>query len=233
MSDHAVKKLVFWDVDGTLIHTGGVAGEAMRSAMHKVFGPVRPQERTFYSGKTDRQIIQESFPDLTPAAIHERLQVFAAAYVAEFRQRQPDVLERAGVLPGIHAILGHLYERAIQAPLTGNIAPIARLKLEWLDLLPYLHFEIGAFGDDHHDRPLLVPIAVERASHHYGRPFTGSDIVIVGDTPHDIRCGKQNGVRTVAVATGPYDLSELARHQPDAVLPDLTDLEAAIAAILG
>lgn len=225
-------KLILWDVDGTLLHTGGVSGDAMRTAMGQVFGPLSRRERTFYSGKTDRQIIQETFPDLSPSAVLEQLQTFISVYSAEFHQRQADVLARAGVMPGVVALLRHLCEQAVQAPLTGNVAPIARLKLDWLGLLPYVNFEVGAYGDDHHERPVLVPIAAERASRYYGQPFVGKDIVVVGDTPYDIHCGKLNGARTVAVATGPYSLDELCAHQPDAALPDLRDFDAALAAIL-
>lgn len=225
-------KLILWDVDGTLIHTGGIAGETMRKAMGLVFGPLSRRERVFYSGKTDRQIIQETFPDLTPAAVFEQLATFMTVYVTEFEQRRADVVARGGLLPGTAALLAHLHEYAIQAPLTGNVAPIARLKLDWLGLLEYMHFEVGAYGNDHHERPQLVPIAAERAARHYGRPFTGKDIVIVGDTPHDIHCGKLNGTRTVAVATGPYSVDELQAHEPDAVLPDLSNLDASLVAIL-
>jgi len=152
--------------------------------------------------------------------------------VEAFAQRQFDVIAAGGTFPGTAALLAHLQAHAIQAPLTGNVAPIARLKLDWLGLLPFMHLEVGAYGDDHHERAQLVPIAAERAAEHYGRPFTGRDIVVVGDTPHDIRCGKLNGTRTVAVATGPYTCDELAAHQPDATLPNLNDFDAALAAIL-
>lgn len=226
-------KLILWDIDGTLLHTDGIAGETMRTAMTQTFGATVRKERTFYSGKTDRQIIQETFPHLTPSAVLETLPVFIAVYVAEFERQREAVLARAGVMPGIPALLDHLHTQAIQAPLTGNVAPIARMKLDWLGLLDFMHFEVGAYGDDHHERSLLVPIAAERASRHYGRPFSGNDIVVIGDTPHDIHCGKLNGTRTVAVATGPYSVPDLQAHEPDAVLSDLRDLRAALAAIWG
>ena len=225
--------LILWDIDGTLLHTDGIAGETMRTAMGQTFGATMRKERTFYSGKTDRQIIQETFPHLTPSAVLEHLQVFIEVYVAEFKRQREEVLARAGVMPGTLALLDHLHTQAIQAPLTGNVAPIARLKLDWLGLLDFMHFEVGAYGDDHHERPLLVPIAAERASQHYGRPFSGNDIVVIGDTPHDIHCGKLNGTRTVAVATGPYSVDDLQAYEPNAVLPDLRDLPAALTAICG
>ncbi len=227
-----MQKLLLWDIDGTLIHTGGISGEVMRAAMGQVFGSVVRHERTFYSGKTDWQIIQETFPDLAPTLLVEQLPVFMQTYVAEFQRRQADVVARGGTMPGTLPLLTHLYEYAIQAPLTGNIAPIARLKLDWLGLGAYMHFEVGAYGNDHYDRPELVAIAAERATRLAGRPFRGRDIVVIGDTPYDIRCGKLNGTRTVAVATGPYSMQDLQAEQPDALLPDLNNLDAALTAIL-
>jgi phosphoglycolate phosphatase-like HAD superfamily hydrolase len=130
-------------------------------------------------------------------------------------------------------VIKHLHGRLVQAPLTGNIAPIARRKLDLIGLLPYLEVSAGGYGDDHEDRVQLLPIAAQRAAHLVGRPFRGCNIIIVGDTPHDIRCGKLNGARTVAVATGPYSLEALRAHEPDALLPDMSDFDAALAALFG
>ncbi len=228
-----MQKLLLWDVDATILSTGGIGGEVMRAAMARIFGPVASQERTFYSGKTDRQIIHDTFPAITPAALAEQIARFSEAYVAEFQRRHAELAENSYAMPGVVDLITHFHDRVIQAPLTGNIAPIARLKLELLELLPYFTIAAGAYGDDHEDRAQLVPIAAERASALTGSPIRGCDIIVIGDTPHDIRCGKLSGARTVAVATGPYSLDELRAHQPDALLQDMSDFEAARAAILG
>lgn len=226
--------LILWDVDATLLLTGGISGEAMRTAMAKVFGPLASKERTFFSGKTDWQIIQDMFPTLSSTAIGEQLATFSATYVAELEQRRPTLVERSYTLPGVLPLLVRLKEAGIiQAPLTGNIAPVARIKLELFGLLDYLDLEAGAYGSDHYDRAQLVPIAARRAAQRYARPFAPHTIVVVGDTPNDIRCGKQNGARTVAVATGPYTLNELRAHNPDGLLPDLSEISTALSAILG
>lgn len=226
-------KLLLWDVDATILTTDGIGGQVMRAAMAQVFGLIEQKERTFYSGKTDRRIIHETFPDVTPDALTEQLAAFSTAYVAAFQQRYAELHARTRAMPGVIPLIHHFHTTVLQAPLTGNIAPIARLKLDLLGLLPYLCLEAGAYGDDDADRVQLVPIAAQRASRLFGHSLRGCDIVVIGDTPHDIRCGQRNGTRTVAVATGPYSLDELRAYQPDALLPDLSDFEAAVAAILG
>ncbi len=226
-------RLVLWDVDGTLLTTDGIAAEAMRAAMREVVGPAAPMQRTSYAGKTDWLIIRESFPSLGGEGVAERLHEFAAAYLAGLELQREALRARSQVFPGVSVLLEALQPAARQAPLTGNIAAAARIKLECTGLLHLLDLEAGAYGDDHYDRARLVPIAAGRAAGRYGRSFAGPQIVIVGDTPHDIACGKANGARTVAVATGPYSLEELMAHGPDIVLADLSDTDAALAAVLG
>ncbi|WP_129633554.1 HAD family hydrolase [Candidatus Oscillochloris fontis] len=226
-------RLILWDVDGTLLSTDGIAAAAMRIAMQVVVGPAAPMERTSYAGKTDWLIIHESFPHLGAQGVADRLHEFAAAYTAGLEQQREALRQRSQVFPGVTLLLEALRATARQAPLTGNIAAAARIKLECTDLLPLLDLEAGAYGDDHYDRNALVPIAADRAAQRYGRSFMGRQIVIVGDTPNDIACGRANGARTVAVATGPYSREELAAYAPDVLLSDLSDTEAALAAILG
>lgn len=226
-------RLILWDVDGTLLSTDGIAAEAMRAAMRAVVGEAAPMARTHYAGKTDWQIIRESLPTLPPEEVAERLHEFVAAYLGRLEGQREALVARSRVFPGVTTALEALAGAARQAPLTGNIAAVARLKLECVGLLPWLDLAAGAYGDDHHHRPELVPVAAARAAARYGRGFAGRQIVVVGDTPHDIACGQASGARTVAVATGPYSLDELRAHGPDAALPDLSDTDAAVAAIMG
>jgi phosphoglycolate phosphatase-like HAD superfamily hydrolase len=190
-------------------------------------------ERTSYAGKTDWLIIRESLPSLGDDGVAERLHEFMAAYLAGLELQRQALVARSRVFPGVAVLLEALQPKARQAPLTGNVAAAARIKLECTGLLPLLDLAAGAYGDDHYDRPALVPIAAGRAAGRYGRSLAGTQIVIVGDTPNDIACGKANGARTVAVATGPYSSAELAAYGPDMTLPDLSDTDAALAAILG
>lgn len=226
-------RLILWDVDGTLLTTDGISGQMMRAAMRQIIGPVPELPRSAYSGKTDWQIIQESYPTLASAAVGELLPTFSAAYVALLEAQRAELTARSQLMVGVRETLAALDGRAAQAPLTGNIAPVAQIKLEVLDLLGYLDLAAGAYGDDHYDRVRLVDFAIERAAQRYGRRFAGAEIVVIGDTPHDIHCGRANGARTVAVATGAYSLAELREHRPDALLADLADTQAAVAAIVG
>lgn len=225
-------RLILWDVDGTLLSTDGIAAEAMREAMREVVGDAAPMARTHYAGKTDWQIIRESFPSMPPAEIGERLHEFTAAYLGRLQLQRAALAARSRLFPGVVRALEALGGAARQAPLTGNIAAVARIKLECVGLLPLLDLEAGAYGDDHYHRPELVPIAAARAAGRYGRAFAGRQIVVVGDTPNDIACGQANGARTVAVATGPYPLAELLAHGPDVALADLSDTDAVVAAIM-
>lgn len=226
-------RLILWDVDGTLLSTDGIAAEAMRGAMRAVVGESAPMARTHYAGKTDWQIIRESFPSLPPDEIAERLHEFTAAYLGRLEGQREALAARSRVFPGVVRALEALGGAARQAPLTGNIAAVARLKLECVGLLPFLDLDAGAYGDDHHHRPELVPIAAGRAAARYGHSFAGRQIVVVGDTPFDIMCGQANAARTVAVATGPFGLDELLALGPDAALQDLSDTDAVVAAVLG
>ena len=121
----------------------------------------------------------------------------------------------------------------IQSVLTGNLQLIARIKLDLMGLTRFLDLESGAYGSDHHRRTELAPIAAARAAQRYGRAFAGTDVVVIGDTPHDIDCGRAADARTIAVATGPFSAAALRGHGADIVLENLADTDAVIAAILG
>jgi phosphoglycolate phosphatase len=228
-----VKKLILWDIDGTLIYSGGVAGAAMRVAMEQVYGRASAAERHTYAGKTDQQIILEAFADRARADLLPLLDQFTAAYLHELDARRAEFLAHGRVLDGVVAALDRLATLpVVQSLLTGNLLPIARFKLDLLGLSSYFDFDTGAFGSDHHIRANLVPIAAGRAAQRYGRPFSGKDVVVIGDTPNDIDCGRAAGVCTVAVATGPFSVAELQAHGADVVLESLADSDAAIHAIL-
>src|SRR4051794_25083237 len=229
-----MQKLILWDIDGTLLYSGGVAGEAMRASMERVYGSASTEARHSYAGKTDRQIILETFAERSHDDLFNTLDHFTATYVEELLGRRDDFLSRCRVLEGVTAALERLKATdVIQSVLTGNLQPIARIKLDLMGLTRFLDLDIGAYGSDHHRRNELVPIAAARAAQRYGRAFAGAAVVVIGDTPHDIDCGRAGGARTIAVATGPFPADALRAHGADIVLENLTDTDAVIAAILG
>ena len=229
-----MQKLILWDIDGTLIYSGGVAGEAMRASMERVYGSASTEARLSYAGKTDRQIILETFADREHDELIDTIELFTATYIEELTGRRADFLARCRVLDGVVPALERLATAdVIQSVLTGNLQPIAKIKLGLMDLSRFLDLDIGAYGSDHHRRTELVPIAAARAAQRYGRAFAGADVVVIGDTPHDIDCGRAGGARTIAVATGPFSADALRAHGADVVLENLTDTDATLAAILG
>ena len=229
-----MNKLILWDIDGTLIYSGGVAGEAMRAAMERVYGRLSSDDRRLYAGKTDQQIIMETFADREHSDLLGGLELFTTIYLEELEARRDEFAARGRVLDGVVAILDRLAdEPVIQSVLTGNLQMVAHFKLDLLGLTGYLDLDVGAYGSDHHRRDDLVPIAAARAAQRYGRLFVGRDVVVIGDTPNDIDCGRAGGARTVAVASGPFSADDLRAHGADVVLPNLADTRAALAAILG
>jgi len=229
----APEKLILWDIDGTLLYTGGVAGACMRAAMQQVYGRASAGERHQYAGKTDRQIILETFADRDEDELIGQLDLFTSTYLGELHANRAAILERGNVLAGVRDVLASLANQpVVQSALTGNLAPVARLKLELMELSSFIDLDAGAYGSDHHDRKRLPEIAATRAAQRYGREFRGNDIVVIGDTPFDIACGRAFGTRTIAIATGPFSMDDLAAHNPDAVFASLTDTNAVMAAIL-
>src|SRR4051794_11765498 len=229
-----MQKLILWDIDGTLLYSGGVAGEAMRASMERVYGSASTEARHSYAGKTDRQIILETFAERDHDELISSIDHFTTIYVEELTGRRDAFLTRCRVLDGAAAALERLTTAdVIQSVLPGTPQPIARIKLALMGLTRFLDLDIGAYGSDHPRRTELVPIAAARAAQRYGRSFTGADVVVIGDTPHDIDCGRAGAARTIAVATGPFSADALRTHGADVVLESLADTDAVIAAILG
>lgn len=224
-------RLVLFDIDGTLLSAGRAARESVLAALSAVLGWEGSADGNDFSGKTDPQILRELVLDAVGTPRFEStLSVVLDRYVHEFALR----LEPAAVVPkpGVPALLERLARepRVTLALLTGNIERSARMKLEPPGFNRY--FPFGAFGDDSADRYRLPEIAMSRAREHTGREFAGSSVVIVGDSIHDVACGRPLGARSIAVATGPTPAEKLATERPDALFADFSDVEAAAEAIL-
>lgn len=229
-----MRSLVLWDIDGTLLRGNARVIQLFNQALRDVYQLPETIKRIEYGGKTDGQIVLETL------ALHEIDEMRALEHLPRFNARYHVLVDAIAhelhnslyMLPGVIPVLEALQARGvIQTLLTGNLEPIAALKLGALGLDRFFDLTIGAYGSDDRDRTKLVPVARRKAAARFGEAI--GEAVVVGDTPRDIACGKAGQARTVAVATGSFDQVVLQAHMPDAVLPDLSDTAASVAAILG
>ena len=226
-----MRTLVLFDIDGTLVR-GGPAKQAFHRALVNAFGTAGDIHVHDFAGKTDPQIARELLTGAGlardqvergfPRLWSRYLQELEALLVSVPMQLLPGVTELLDALEGEPGVAVGL--------LTGNIAGGARLKLRSVGIEE--RFPVGSFGSDHEERDCLPAIAIERANRHYGVSFDRSRVVVVGDTPRDVACGLAEGVRTVAVATGRYDVDALLRVGAHAAFTDLTGTAQVVACLL-
>ena len=230
---NTIRKLVLFDIDGTLVLTGGAGIRAMNRACEELVGHPHALEGIPVAGRTDRIILT----DVVTRAGHDLhdglLEQLRDRYIANLRTEidRPGRLQsfeslgaRGGiksVMPGIRDLLGILEQRddVFLALLTGNFKEGARIKLEHFDLWRY--FRCGAFGDDAADRNELVPYAVGRARQFGLHDIDPADILVVGDTPHDVACAHAVGAVPVGVATGGFTAQQLRDSGADIVYENL------------
>lgn len=233
-----MRRLVLWDIDGTLVQAGEVGRDIFTEAFQAVVGRAPDQDAArvlAMAGRTDPEIALEFLTAHEIAEGASHLPAFSEALVTALAAKAAVIRERGRALPGAREALVALgrTEGVVQSLLTGNLQPNALLKLASFELDGHLDFEVGGFGSDHHHRPSLVEVARAKAERKHGTGFPGTATVLVGDTPLDVAAGRAGGARVVAVATGPFRSDELRATGADAVLEDLRDTEAAVAAILG
>lgn len=226
-------KLVLFDIDGTILWSDGAGRRAMTRALMSVFGT--SGDSTYrYDGKTDMQIVRDLMraEGHDDASIDARMTSLLGDYVAglheELRSGETHIERFGGVMELLEALEARSDRRI--GLLTGNIEVGAHAKLRAVGIDPS-RFSICAFGSDHEVRAELPAIAQQRAFDRLGLRVEGDAIVIIGDTPADIECGRAIGARPIAVATGRYSVEELAEHGPVAVFPDLSDTQAVMRAI--
>ena len=221
MTEEKPRRLVLFDIDSTLINTSGAGVQALKLATRKRFGIDDDLSGVEIAGRTDSGIVRQILAKHGTQPTDEELQRFFDTYVELLARQLP--ISEGRVLPGIVELLERLKSRPhiTLGLLTGNLARGAQLKLEHYGLWKY--FPFGAFADDHHDRNELGIVALVRASEHTGWQFAPSSIDVIGDTEHDVACGKAIGARTIAVATGSRPHQELARSKPDFVFDDFSE----------
>jgi phosphoglycolate phosphatase-like HAD superfamily hydrolase len=227
------KRLVLFDVDGTLLSAGAAARTTFASALQDVYGTSGDVEGYAFEGRLDPLIVTDL---MRAAGVPEaRIAALRAAALALYLDRLDAVLrEHAPVLkPGVMALLDALENvpGLVCALLTGNLERGARLKLSSAGI--WHRFAFGVWGDDASCREELGLVALERAQPATGLVFAGTECVVVGDSRHDVACGLAFGARAVAVATGRTALPVLRAAGAHAVLADLSDTQQALEAILG
>ena len=225
-----VDRVILWDVDGTLVRTGGVGADAFNTAIETLFGVPAGEHGVSLAGKTDPQIAREILMVLElhddagsrlPGLLAETERLVAAG-----RDR---IRERGRILPGVPILLEGLQRPdTVQTVLTGNTAANAAVKLGAFDLPRCLDLEVGAYGSDDPDRNALVSVALARVERKYG-PVERSRVWVIGDTPLDAACAHAGGVRCLLVASGFASRADLDAAGADHVVDDLTDTQAILA----
>ena len=223
--------LILFDIDGTLVR-GTTAKFAFETAMLETYGTAGAVDSYDFSGKTDPQIAREllSAAGLEDAVVEAGFAGLWDRYIGELESRI--ISNPMRLLPGVQSLIEALDAEPDVALglVTGNIVRGARAKLGSVGLAEY--FEVGGYGSDHEVREHLPAIALERAFEAWGVRFPPESAVIVGDTPRDVECGKHEGTRTVAVATGRIPRERLETTGADAVFDDFSDVRSVIEVLL-
>ena len=228
-------KLALFDIDGTILVSDGAGRRAIHRALREVFGGTGPGDHRF-DGKTDPQIVRElmRLDGHDDARIDAGLPDVLDRYVRYLERELADPAYAPRLLGGVLPLLAALEARddVTLGLLTGNVEAGARAKLRAAGVDPG-RFANSAFGSDSEHRPDLPAVAQRRATESLGAAIPGDRVVVIGDTPADVQCGRAIGARAIGVATGRYAAEELEAHGPAFVFADLTDTRAVVEAIVG
>ena len=227
MTEH----VLFFDIDGTMLSTGGAGQRAMELALAEEFRIADPFQQILTAGRTDRGIEDEIFERYSIPATQASRQRFMRAYL----DRLPHCLQQlpGGLLPGVQELLQGLSLRTDVhlSLLTGNYFEGALIKLRHFGIAGFFE-DSGGFGDHHADRNDVAHLALSVVRQRLQRPVQGSEAVVIGDTPAVVRCARAIGARAVAVATGVYTLQQLQTTEPDHVFETLGSTEDVISKLL-
>lgn len=217
-----VSRVVLFDIDGTLIHSGRAGVRGLNAAFLRLYGVTGALDQVTLAGRTDRAIIGDVLRGFGHQATDRAVGALRDAYFEHLAIEMSQPVPGAEVLPGVLAILDALASRADVAVglLTGNFERGAAIKLGHFQL--WSRFAFGAFGDEHVNRRDLVPVARARAAR-AGADVPAGRVVVIGDTPLDVDCAIAHGARSVGVATGPFSRADLTSANADLVLDTLAE----------
>lgn len=226
-----LNRLVLFDIDGTLLWPDGAGKASMQLALEQVYGTAGPIDTYKFAGCTDRLTVSTLLRDagLTPEQIWDRFDQVGPAMEAALRVLLREKRHHIRPCPGTLELVDALADRkdVLVGLVTGNLRPTAAIKLREAGFDPEL-FRVGAYGDEAEARADLPPRAIERARQLMGVSFKRGQVVIIGDTPDDMRCGRSVGARSMAVMTGWVDRPLMEALHPDVIFDDLSDTQAVI-----
>ncbi len=217
--------LVLFDIDGTLIRTGGAGITAFDRAAGAVFGRPNGTRHMSFAGRTDTSLVREFFHHHQIEPSPENFDRFFDAYLHFLDHLLPQ--HQGGLCPGVAKFLEEVSQLAhepVVGLLTGNVRLGAEIKLRHYGI--WEAFTLGGFGDDHENRNKIAAVARDRGSRYLGKPLSGEEILVVGDTPFDIECGRAIQARVLAVSTGGASREKLANHHPCWLVNDLSEISA-------
>lgn len=220
MAGESQKLTVLWDIDGTLMLTGGAGITAMKQTLHRLLG-VTDYPELEYHGRTDYAIVRDLFSKLD-LPFEKHFRAFRQLYHVQLASCLKE--SKGGLLPGVPDLLRVMLEdqRCSLGLLTGNAREAAQLKLAAYGVEHF--FEFGGYGDHHLERDDVAREAKAAAAEKLGLEFHPERVVVIGDTPADVKCGRAIGARVVAVATGGCSLERLAESKPDFLVSNLAEL---------
>lgn len=221
--------LLLFDIDGTLLLSGGAGVRAMTRTFAMLFGVRDAFATADIAGRTDTFILSRALLRAGIADTPEQHERFRHAYIEVLQEEiHRPTTSRSGLMPGVQTLLDevHRRERFQLALLTGNFERAAYIKLDHFGIAAF--FAWGAFGEESREREELARVAARRAAERQVPRLARERTIVIGDTPHDVACAHSIGARCLAVATGNFSINDLTAAGADAVLADLSDTETVL-----